>query len=107
MRYFIVIYLPINYCIFSYLPMDFLLSFIKPTVLLFSVIFRYKRRRGNFSYIKHILYLQLTDMYDVMELEYRCDRLLWYRPVTMGRLLELKHQYPHAKLVIGNTEVGM
>lgn len=34
----------------------------------------------------------------------RCD---WYRPLSLGRLLALKAQHPHAKLVVGNTEVGI
>lgn len=31
----------------------------------------------------------------------------WYRPLTLQRLLQLKRQHPHAKLVVGNTEVGI
>lgn len=30
----------------------------------------------------------------------RCD---WYRPLSLDSLLALKAQYPHAKLVVGNT----
>ncbi|EFN53303.1 hypothetical protein CHLNCDRAFT_136969 [Chlorella variabilis] len=35
------------------------------------------------------------------------ERCAWYRPVTLSRLLELKKQYNDAKLVVGNTEVGI
>jgi xanthine dehydrogenase/oxidase len=37
------------------------------------------------------------------------ERCAWYRPLSLGRLLDLKQQYPHAKLVVGNTggQVGM
>ncbi|KAK8962999.1 Xanthine dehydrogenase [Platanthera guangdongensis] len=31
----------------------------------------------------------------------------WYRPLKLDALLDLKSLYPHAKLVVGNTEVGI
>ncbi len=31
----------------------------------------------------------------------------WYRPLTLQRLLELKKEYPTAKLIVGNSEVGI
>ena len=34
------------------------------------------------------------------------ERVVWHRPTTLPELLNLKSQYPDAKLVIGNTEVG-
>lgn len=33
--------------------------------------------------------------------------LKWYRPITLLHLLELKARYPNAKLVVGNTEIGI
>ncbi|KAH9614387.1 hypothetical protein KSS87_007646 [Heliosperma pusillum] len=33
--------------------------------------------------------------------------LTWYRPLNIQHVLELKTRYPGAKLVIGNTEVGI
>ncbi|XP_074291115.1 xanthine dehydrogenase 1-like isoform X2 [Silene latifolia] len=33
--------------------------------------------------------------------------LNWYRPLSIHQVLELKTRYPKAKLVIGNTEVGI
>lgn len=33
--------------------------------------------------------------------------LKWYRPLTLKHVLELKEKYPNAKLLIGNTEVGI
>ncbi|KAL1215699.1 Xanthine dehydrogenase 1 [Cardamine amara subsp. amara] len=33
--------------------------------------------------------------------------LTWYRPVSLQNLLELKANYPDAKLLVGNTEVGI
>jgi xanthine dehydrogenase/oxidase len=32
---------------------------------------------------------------------------MWLRPTTLQELLELRKTYPEAKLVGGNTEVGM
>ncbi|MBA0650733.1 hypothetical protein Goklo_018119 [Gossypium klotzschianum] len=33
--------------------------------------------------------------------------LKWYRPLTVNDVLELKEKYPNAKLLVGNTEVGI
>lgn len=33
--------------------------------------------------------------------------LQWYRPLKLQHVLDLKERYPHAKLVVGNTEVGI
>ncbi|XP_017610816.1 xanthine dehydrogenase 1-like isoform X4 [Gossypium arboreum] len=33
--------------------------------------------------------------------------LKWYRPLTVKDVLELKEKYPNAKLLVGNTEVGI
>ncbi|GLT78778.1 hypothetical protein SLA2020_503040 [Shorea laevis] len=33
--------------------------------------------------------------------------LKWYRPLRLQHVLELKAKYPYAKLLIGNTEVGI
>ncbi|KAL6770287.1 XDH1 [Auxenochlorella protothecoides x Auxenochlorella symbiontica] len=42
-----------------------------------------------------------------LELSIPGPQAAWFRPTTLDRLLELKKEYPHAKLVIGNTEVGI
>ncbi|KJE94734.1 xanthine dehydrogenase, variant [Capsaspora owczarzaki ATCC 30864] len=31
----------------------------------------------------------------------------WYKPMSLPALLEIKHQHPHARLVCGNTEIGI
>lgn len=31
----------------------------------------------------------------------------WWRPLSLAQLLLLKHQYPEAKIIVGNTEVGV
>ncbi|OWM69193.1 hypothetical protein CDL15_Pgr025380 [Punica granatum] len=33
--------------------------------------------------------------------------LKWYRPLSLKQLLELRTRYPNAKLLVGNTEVGI
>lgn len=33
--------------------------------------------------------------------------LTWYRPLTLQHVLDLKAKYPDAKLLVGNTEVGI
>ncbi|KAE9585980.1 putative xanthine dehydrogenase [Lupinus albus] len=34
-------------------------------------------------------------------------RLMWFRPLALQHVLDLKAKYPSAKLVVGNTEVGI
>lgn len=33
-------------------------------------------------------------------------RATWYRPTKLEDLLYLKSEYPHARIIVGNTEVG-
>eukprot|EP01025_Chloroclados_australasicus_P046435 TRINITY_DN5123_c0_g1_i6.p1 TRINITY_DN5123_c0_g1~~TRINITY_DN5123_c0_g1_i6.p1 ORF type:complete len:1400 (-),score=162.31 TRINITY_DN5123_c0_g1_i6:601-4416(-) len=40
-------------------------------------------------------------------LELPGQRCSWYRPITLSQLLELKASHPQAKIVVGNTEVGI
>ncbi|XP_052183749.1 xanthine dehydrogenase 1-like isoform X2 [Diospyros lotus] len=35
------------------------------------------------------------------------DGLKWYRPLRLQQVLDLKAKYPDAKLVVGNTEIGI
>lgn len=51
--------------------------------------------------------LQLTDKYDTRFVVFTGDRVSWYRPAQLQQLLELKATYPYAKLVVGNTEIGV
>lgn len=48
-----------------------------------------------------------TDKYDQQSLSFTGERTTWYRPTCLKELVELKHSYPDARLVIGNTEVGV
>ncbi|XP_055957965.1 xanthine dehydrogenase/oxidase [Patella vulgata] len=45
--------------------------------------------------------------YNNKSLLFESNGVRWYRPVTLTELIELKHQYPHSKIIIGNTEVGI
>ncbi|XP_065054384.1 xanthine dehydrogenase-like isoform X1 [Rhopilema esculentum] len=40
-------------------------------------------------------------------LVFQGERVTWYRPTTLNELLSLKEQFPYAKIVVGNTEVGL
>nr|AAA29022.1 xanthine dehydrogenase (Xdh) [Drosophila pseudoobscura] len=51
--------------------------------------------------------LQLTPTYDSESLIFSSERVTWYRPTTLQELLQLKSDHPSAKLVVGNTEVGV
>ena len=34
-------------------------------------------------------------------------RVAWYRPTSLQQLLALRHEHPGAKVVVGNTELGV
>lgn len=51
--------------------------------------------------------LKLFPSYDEQFLIYRGKSTTWYRPTDLNSLLKLKEQYPDAKIVVGNTEVGV
>ncbi|XP_030304646.1 xanthine dehydrogenase/oxidase isoform X3 [Calypte anna] len=38
---------------------------------------------------------------------FKGERVMWIQPTTLKELVDLKSQYPSAKLVVGNTEVGI
>ena len=40
-------------------------------------------------------------------LRFQSPKMVWYRPVSLPALLALKAQHPEARLVAGNTEVGI
>ncbi|XP_078068351.1 xanthine dehydrogenase/oxidase [Mustelus asterias] len=40
-------------------------------------------------------------------LSFKGDRVTWIQPTTLNELLTLKGRYPEARLVVGNTEVGI
>lgn len=51
--------------------------------------------------------LKLLSDYDDQCLIFKGKKSTWYRPTSLEHLLRLKQQYPDAKIVVGNTEVGV
>ncbi|KAK9877005.1 hypothetical protein WA026_016033 [Henosepilachna vigintioctopunctata] len=51
--------------------------------------------------------LKLSDKYDNEYLIIRGENCTWYRPTNLEELLNLKSQFPDARIVVGNTEVGV
>lgn len=51
--------------------------------------------------------LKLTDIYNQTSLIFKNKNVTWYRPTCLKELLLLKHHYPDAKIIVGNTEVGV
>ncbi|KAJ8964528.1 hypothetical protein NQ314_004823 [Rhamnusium bicolor] len=51
--------------------------------------------------------LKLTDKYDKQYLIFKGTDVTWYRPTSLKKLLKLKSMHPDAKIVVGNTEVGV
>ena len=40
-------------------------------------------------------------------LVFKSENMIWYRPTSLSELLRLKETHPNAKLVVGNTELGI
>ncbi|KAL5009354.1 hypothetical protein ScPMuIL_014935 [Solemya velum] len=51
--------------------------------------------------------LQQSNKLCKQSLKFIGERTNWFRPVTLKELLSLKRLYPEARIVIGNTEVGI
>ncbi|KAJ8673550.1 hypothetical protein QAD02_004812 [Eretmocerus hayati] len=51
--------------------------------------------------------LQVSSKLDEQYLIIRGEDITWYRPTNLNELLVLKKQYPNAKIVVGNTEIGV
>ncbi|XP_046388160.1 xanthine dehydrogenase-like [Ischnura elegans] len=51
--------------------------------------------------------LQLSQGLDQQYLMIKGPRVTWYRPTTLEQLLLLKHIHPQARIVVGNTEIGV
>lgn len=51
--------------------------------------------------------LMINPELDQQYLQFRGPRVSWFRPTTLQQLLKLKQEYPHAKIVVGNTELGV
>ncbi|GBP61903.1 Xanthine dehydrogenase [Eumeta japonica] len=51
--------------------------------------------------------LKLSSKYDEEYLICKGSKCTWYRPTSLNSILELKNKHPDAKIVVGNTEVGV
>lgn len=51
--------------------------------------------------------LQVSDALDKRSIVFHGKRVTWYRPNNINDLLALKLQHPNAKIIVGNTEVGV
>ncbi|CAG9578686.1 unnamed protein product [Danaus chrysippus] len=51
--------------------------------------------------------LKISSIYDEQHLMYSSNKVTWYRPTTLKSLVQLKEKHPGAKIVVGNTEVGV
>lgn len=51
--------------------------------------------------------LLLSNKLDTTSLRFQSDRVLWYRPTKLAELLRIKQDHPNARIVIGNTEIGI
>jgi xanthine dehydrogenase/oxidase len=51
--------------------------------------------------------LQIESKYDQQNLIFSTERVTWYRPTQLSQMLQLKSKFPSARIVVGNTEVGV
>ncbi|KAF5279181.1 hypothetical protein FQR65_LT03428 [Abscondita terminalis] len=51
--------------------------------------------------------LKLHDKLDQQYLTFKSSDVTWFRPTQLSDVLELKSKYPDAKIIVGNTEVGV
>ncbi|KAK5644720.1 hypothetical protein RI129_006020 [Pyrocoelia pectoralis] len=51
--------------------------------------------------------LKMYDTLDCQNLMFTQQDVIWYRPTRLNELLELKLEHRNAKIIVGNTEVGV
>ncbi|XP_042232442.1 xanthine dehydrogenase/oxidase-like [Homarus americanus] len=51
--------------------------------------------------------LKVSDDLDRQTLMFQGPRVTYWRPTSFTHLVTLKHHHPHAKIIVGNTEVGV
>ena len=61
----------------------------------------------KFVSIKCFNIFQLNDIHDNQRLLFKSARCIWHRPTDLQTFLDLKHEHPQARIVVGNTEIGM
>jgi hypothetical protein len=48
-----------------------------------------------------------SKVFSAQSLVFKTDRMLWLRPTSLEDILHLKKKFPDAKIVVGNTELGV
>lgn len=48
-----------------------------------------------------------SDVLDSRAVVFHGKTTSWFRPTTLEEILAIKAEYPHAKIIVGNTEVGV
>lgn len=48
----------------------------------------------------------MSNEFDRQFLIFKGKNVTWYRPTTIESFLLLKKEYPEAKIIVGNSEVG-
>lgn len=87
-------------------------SHLSVTWLRWSLVDRHGRHVSRDSWLRvgfeHSLnsLLQTQSNKQQKQLCFKGERVMWVQPTTLKELVALKSQYPNAKLVVGNTEVG-
>ncbi|KAH0534856.1 xanthine dehydrogenase [Cotesia glomerata] len=59
---------------------------------------------------QEVIFPPKLKLYDDLDKEYlviKGKEVTWYRPTKLKELLLLKQKYPNAKIIVGNTEVGV
>lgn len=51
--------------------------------------------------------LMVSDKLDRQNITFEKNSIKWCRPTTLKELLLIKKESPHAKIIVGNTEVGV
>ena len=55
----------------------------------------------------HLIFPTFLKKYTPISKEFIGEKVTWYTPLTLNELLHLKERHPSAKLVVGNTEIGI
>lgn len=51
--------------------------------------------------------LMISNKLDAKSLTFQGERVTWYRPNSLEELLTIKNTFPDARIVVGNTEIGV
>ena len=57
--------------------------------------------------IKELDFPAFLTKYKSKPLHFKFDKIQWFQPTTLTSLLNLKNTFPDARIVVGNTEIGI